>query len=87
MICHLILLIQEFGIEQAFYQSSLSICLNGKHIKSKYSRHRRERKVIKEDDNEVFSIYYHFDGQHVDERVDEIVDTNDYYGVKSSKRM
>ena len=43
--------------------------------------------MIKEDDNEVFSIYYHFDGQHVDERVDEVVDTNDYYGVKSSKRM
>ena len=73
---------QEFGIEQAFYQSSLSICLNGKLLLSKYSRHRRERNLIKEDDNnEIYGIYYHADGQHVDESVDEIVDKNDYYGI------
>ena len=44
-------------------------------------RNRRERNIVKEEKNDVYGIYYHTDGQHVDEGIDEIVDTNDYYGI------
>ena len=35
---------------------------------------------MKTEINDVYGIYYHADGECVDERVEEIVDTNDYYG-------
>ena len=35
---------------------------------------------MKADINHVYGLYYHEDGERVDERVDEIIDTNDYYG-------
>ena len=46
-----------------------------------YSRNRKEKNIVKEDKNDVYGIYYHADGEHVDQGVHEIVDVNDYYGI------
>ena len=39
---------------------------------------------MKKDVNDVYGLYYHEDGERVDERVDEIVDTND---IKTAQKL
>ena len=37
---------------------------------------------MKVDQNEIYGKYYDVNGDHIDQRISEVVDANDYYGQK-----
>ena len=43
-------------------------------------RWQKERNMVKVDRNVNYGLYYTEDGDRIDQGVDEIVHTNDYYG-------
>ena len=39
---------------------------------------------MKVDQNDIYGMYYDVNGDHIDQSVVEMIDTNDYYGQKTN---